>query len=143
MKVAIIAHQAKKRIAEGRAPHEFTDEETESVMQNSAPGAANVKILSFEGSFHGRTFGAMSCTRSKAIHKLDMPALPWPVAPFPQLKYPLDKFQKENAAEEERCLFAVEDIIQQSSDIAAMIIEPVQAEGGDRHATPSYFRRLR
>eukprot|EP00040_Diaphanoeca_grandis_P039206 m.258421 g.258421 ORF g.258421 m.258421 type:complete len:503 (+) comp36555_c0_seq1:287-1795(+) len=142
-KVAIIAHQLKKRLAQGRAAHEFTDEELTSVMINQAPGAPNVKILSFEGSFHGRTFGALSCTRSKEIHKLDMPAFPWPVAPFPTLKYPLEDHVTDNKEEEQRCLDVVEDILKHDDQIAAMVIEPVQAEGGDRHATNGYFRALR
>lgn len=33
--------------------------------------------------FHGRLFGSLSATRSKAIHKLDVPAFDWPVCPWP------------------------------------------------------------
>ena len=35
----------------------------------------NLSILSFEGSFHGRTFATLSTTRSKELHKLDIPAV--------------------------------------------------------------------
>ena len=35
----------------------FTDEELKSSMYNKAPGSPNVSIMSFEGAFHGRTFG--------------------------------------------------------------------------------------
>jgi 4-aminobutyrate aminotransferase/(S)-3-amino-2-methylpropionate transaminase len=38
---------------------------------------------------------------------LDIPAFNWPVAPFPQLKYPLSKYEKENAEEEARCIAEV------------------------------------
>jgi len=48
--------------------------------------------------------GALSCTHSKAIHKIDFPAFDWPVAPFPQLRYPLEEFVRENREEEQRCL---------------------------------------
>ena len=48
--------------------------------------------------------GSLSTTHSKAIHKLDIPAFDWPIAPFPKLKYPLNEFQQENAEEEARCL---------------------------------------
>lgn len=93
---------------------------------------------------HGRLFGSLSTTRSKAIHKLDIPAFEWPKAPFPQLKYPLDQFQAENKAEEERCLKALEEIIVNSpAKIAAAIIEPVQSEGGDNHASPEFFQGIR
>ena len=35
------------------------------------------QILSFAGAFHGRTFGALSCTHSKPIHKVSVSALCW------------------------------------------------------------------
>jgi 4-aminobutyrate aminotransferase/(S)-3-amino-2-methylpropionate transaminase len=53
----------------------------------------------------------------------------------------------ENKAEDARCLKAVGDIIDEhkkiGKEVAAMIIEPIQAEGGDRHASPEFFRELR
>ena len=39
--------------------------------------------------------------------RVDIPVFDWPVAPFPYLKYPLDKHEKENKAEEQRCLEVV------------------------------------
>ena len=48
--------------------------------------------------------GALSTTRSKAMARVDIPVFDWPKAPFPYLKYPLDKHERENKAEEERCL---------------------------------------
>ena len=51
-----------------------------------APGSPDYKILSFHGAFHGRLFGCLSTTHSKAVHKLDIPAFNWPIATFPQLK---------------------------------------------------------
>jgi len=144
-KVAMIAHRRKQRIQQGRNPDDFNADENESVMKNELPGCANdLSIMSFEGAFHGRTMGTLSCTRSKAIHKLDVPAMPWPAAPFPDLKYPLEDHVVENEAEEARCLKAAEDIIvEHNGTVAGMVIEPMQAEGGDRHASPSYFKRLR
>lgn len=62
-------------------------------------------VFFLQGSFHGRTFGALSTTRSKPIHKLDCPAFDWPVAPFPRYKYPLAEFQTENQREDEKYLF--------------------------------------
>lgn len=81
------------------------------------------------------------------VHKLDIPAFPWPVAPFPALKYPLKDFEAENAAEEKRCLDAVELIFssrQHNSDaVAGCIVEPILAEGGDKSASHEFFRSLR
>lgn len=49
----------------------FSEEEMKSCMQNAAPGSPDYCILSFESAFHGRLFGSLSTTRSKAIHKVD------------------------------------------------------------------------
>jgi 4-aminobutyrate aminotransferase-like enzyme len=59
------------------------------------------------GAFHGRTLGALSTTHSKYIHKIDVPAFDWPVASFPQYRYPLEENQRENDAEDKRCLAEV------------------------------------
>lgn len=53
--------------------------------------------------------GCLATTHSKAIHKLDIPSLDWPIAPFPRLKYPLEDFVKENQQEEARCLEEVQN----------------------------------
>lgn len=128
-----------------RGSIDFTSEELESVMKNKTPGASDKVILSFDKGFHGRLFGSLSTTRSKAIHKLDIPAFDWPSAPFPELKYPLEEFIKENQEEEDRCLREFENIITSypPNKVAAIVIEPVQSEGGDNHASPYFFQGLR
>jgi 4-aminobutyrate aminotransferase/(S)-3-amino-2-methylpropionate transaminase len=59
----------------------------------------------------------------------------------------LDANEEWNAQEEERCL---EDVRQQFAEvkargqkIACVIVEPILSEGGDLHASTSFFRRLR
>lgn len=114
-------------------------------MNNAAPGTPALSVLSFTSAFHGRLFGSLSATRSKAIHKLDIPAFDWPVAPFPQLKYPLEANEQVNKQEEARCLEAVKTILREwkkKSPVAAVIVEPVLSEGGDKHASPEFFKGL-
>jgi 4-aminobutyrate aminotransferase/(S)-3-amino-2-methylpropionate transaminase len=141
MKAAFMWKRQQQR---GGYDVEFSQEDIESSMNNQAPGSPNMSILSFRGGFHGRLFGSLSCTRSKPIHKLDIPAFDWPQASFPQLKYPLEQHAEENAREEQRCLEEVEHIISTfHNPPAAIIIEPIQSEGGDNHASPAFFRGLR
>jgi len=112
---------------------------------NEEPGTPKLSVLSFNGSFHGRALGSLSCTHSKYIHKIDFPAFDWPIADFLIRKYPLDKYEKENAEEESRVLRQVEDLIlnnQNSAPVAALITEPIQAEGGDNHASNDFFINL-
>ncbi|KAK0711480.1 4-aminobutyrate aminotransferase [Lasiosphaeris hirsuta] len=124
---------------------EFTEEELASSMRNEAPGASqSLSILSFKTGFHGRLFGSLSTTRSKPIHKLDIPAFDWPQATFPILKYPLEEHAAENAAAEQAALQEVEHLITNYHvPPCAVIVEPIQSEGGDNHASPSFFRGLR
>ncbi|XP_028170076.1 4-aminobutyrate aminotransferase, mitochondrial, partial [Ostrinia furnacalis] len=134
------------RTKERNGKIDFTPEEMESCMLNQAPGAPKLSIMSFKGSFHGRTFGALSTTRSKPIHKLDCPAFDWPVAPFPRYKYPLSEFESENRQEDEKCLEQVADVIhtykKKANPVAGIIVEPIQSEGGDYEASPKFFQNL-
>uniref|UniRef100_A0A673AIL0 4-aminobutyrate aminotransferase, mitochondrial n=1 Tax=Sphaeramia orbicularis TaxID=375764 RepID=A0A673AIL0_9TELE len=122
-------------------------EDLSSCMVNQGPGCPDLSILSFMGGFHGRTLGCLATTHSKAIHKVDVPSLDWPIAPFPKLKYPLEEFARENAQEEARCLEEAEDQIvkwrHKGKPVAGIVIEPIQAEGGDNHASPEFFKSLR
>lgn len=165
MKAAFLAYAARRR-----GDNDFTEEELVSVMNNAVPGAPQLSILSLTGGFHGRMLGSLSTTRSKAIHKvrssfaslsllplqrdrlmgvfppqLDVPAFDWPAVAFPELKYPLEQNAAANKAAEEASLKAVEGTIvawKNKSPVAALIVEPIQAEGGDRHASPAFFRGL-
>lgn len=113
-------------------------------MCGQAPGAPDLCVVSFSKGFHGRTIGTLSVTHSKAIHKVDIPHFDWPVAPFPETRWPLNQYARENQEEEARCLEALRNTIKETNDrgihAAGVIVEPIQAEGGDNHASPAFFR---
>ncbi|KAJ6264038.1 4-aminobutyrate aminotransferase [Drechslerella dactyloides] len=139
-KAAFMFHRRRER-GEG-AP--FTEEELNTAMNNQKPGSPDLAIMSFRKGFHGRLFGSLSTTRSKPIHKIDIPSFNWPQARFPQLKYPLEEFAAENEKEERECLAEVEEIIKTwHCPVSAVVIEPIQSEGGDFHASPTFFQGLR
>lgn len=134
----------KRQQQRGGSNVDFSEEDISSSMINKSPGSPQMSVMSFTSAFHGRLFGSLSTTRSKPIHKLDIPAFDWPQAPFPKRKYPLEKHAEENAAEEERCLKEAERIIKEyHNPVAAVVVEPVQSEGGDNHASASFFQGLR
>lgn len=139
-KAAFMWYQSKQRGYTAA----FSTEENESVMKNEQPGSPELAILSFKRSFHGRLFASASCTCSKPVHKLDLPAFKWPKAEFPAYQYPLDKYEAENKAEDDRCLKIVEDIYSSwHCPIAGLLIEPIQSEGGDNHGSSYFFQGLR
>ncbi|PAA65565.1 hypothetical protein BOX15_Mlig019532g2 [Macrostomum lignano] len=133
-------------MAKQRAGRPVSQQELDSTMLNEPPGTPRLSILSFKRSFHGRTLGVLSCTRSKAIHKLDVPAFQWPAVDFPAYKYPLEQHQEHNAKQEKLSLAQVEETVNRqraTEPVAGLIVEPILAEGGDIHARPEYFRALR
>lgn len=139
-KAAFFWYQAKKR---GYSTP-FSAEENQSTMENKAPGSPDLAVLSFKRAFHGRLFASGSVTASKPIHKLDLPSFNWPKAEFPAYKYPLEENVEFNKAEDARTLKIVEDLITSwHIPVAALIVEPIQSEGGDNHASAEFFQGLR
>ncbi|KAH7002002.1 aminotransferase class-III-domain-containing protein [Ilyonectria destructans] len=138
------AFMYRRQLDRGSPDVDFTQAELDSAMNNQAPGAPHLSIMSFKTGFHGRLFGSLSTTRSKALHKIDIPAFDWPQATFPQLKYPLEENVAENAKIEQASLDEVENVIKTwHLPPAAIVVEPIQSEGGDNHASPDFFRKLR
>jgi 4-aminobutyrate aminotransferase / (S)-3-amino-2-methylpropionate transaminase len=138
------AFMYKRQQQRGGAHVDFTSEEISSSMLNQSPGAPELSILSFKTAFHGRLFGSLSTTHSKPIHKLDIPAFDWPQATFPLLKYPLEENVEYNKKAEQEALENVENLLTTHHlPPCAVVVEPIQSEGGDNHATPAFFRSLR
>ena len=92
------------------------------------------KIIAFFGSFHGRTMGALSLTARKAVQRAGFgPLIPGVVhAPYPYCyRCPFGR-QPESCAVE--CVKHIEDTVLKTiappEDTAAIVVEPVQGEGG-------------
>jgi 4-aminobutyrate aminotransferase/(S)-3-amino-2-methylpropionate transaminase len=138
------AFMYKRQQQRGGPQVEFSQEEISSSMLNKAPGSPQLSILSFKTAFHGRLFGSLSTTHSKAIHKLDIPAFDWPQATFPLRKYPLEENVEYNKKVEAESLAEVEHLLTTyHPSPCAVIVEPIQSEGGDNHASPAFFHGLR
>jgi 4-aminobutyrate aminotransferase/(S)-3-amino-2-methylpropionate transaminase len=140
LKAAFIVHGERRREAGGapRDPLQLPEADRAAIMDNAGTDAV---VVSFAGAFHGRGLGPMSATHSKVIHKADLPAFAWPTAPFPANRFPLADHAAANARAEAGALEALEAILEQyAGRVAAVLVEPVQSEGGDRHASPAFFR---
>ena len=139
IKAAFIRHARVRR--GGAAPFA---EELAACMENRQESANSMQVISFDGGFHGRSLGALSLTRSKVIHKLDIPAFPWPKVSFPDVRFPLAEHAEANRASEARSLEELEAALKAGQGrVAAVIVEPIQGEGGDRHASAGFFREIR
>ncbi len=106
------------------------------------------KVLGFEHAFHGRSGYTLSLTHTKPEKYKYFPKFPWlrSIEP-PVLKY--DNHGKvANRDEVERlCREAIAavraQLTEHAHDIGAIIIEPIQCEGGDRHIPSEFFVELR
>src|SRR6185295_4909840 len=121
-------------------PLDAGDDEQRAILVNKG---ADAVVVSFAGAFHGRGLGPLSATHSKVIHKADLPAFPWPTAPFPANRFPLALHTEENGRAEAAAIADLEKILETyRGRVAAILVEPMQSEGGDRHASPAFYRRV-
>ncbi|WP_312183619.1 4-aminobutyrate--2-oxoglutarate transaminase [Pantoea sp. CTOTU46764] len=96
-------------------------------------------IITFGNSFHGRTFMTMAMTGKVAPYKRDfgpMPASVW------HARYP----NSVTGISVDDALSSLQDIFTQDiapQDVAAIVLEPIQGEGGFHVAPPEFFNRLR
>ncbi len=142
LKAAFIVHGERRRVQSGGAadPLQLGDAAKAAIMENAGTDAV---IVSFAGAFHGRGLGPMSATHSKLMHKADLPAFPWPMVTFPANRFPLEEHAEENALAEARSLAELAAVLEAyAGRVAAVVVEPVQSEGGDRHASASFFRSV-
>ena len=104
-------------------------------------------IIAFLGSFHGRTLGALSLTSSKAIQRRGFGAPLGGVyhAPFPN-PYRRGEGQSEDAVADAVLDYIEENILVHlvsPDEVAAVVVEPIQGEGGYVVPPASFFQRLR
>ncbi|KAH7888680.1 acetylornithine aminotransferase [Phlebopus sp. FC_14] len=105
-------------------------------------------IISMQGGYHGRTYGAMAVTKSKTAYSEGFfPLMPGVFsAPFP---YWHQFGARPNTSKEElvrQSLFQLELLLKQQTapqDTAAILIEPVIGEGGYVPAPPSFLQGVR
>jgi L-lysine 6-transaminase len=100
------------------------------------------RILHFRNAFHGRSGYTLSVTNTDPTKTARFPKMDWPRISAPALSFPVD--EDAAAAAEEASVAEIEEAFRTDPHgIAAILIEPIQGEGGDRHFRPSFFKRLR
>lgn len=103
------------------------------------------QVIHFQQAFHGRTGYTMSLTNTEPVKIALYPKFKWPRIVNPKIKFPLnDENLKSVIQVEQLALNQIKDAIKNNpDDIAAIIIEPIQGEGGDNHFRKEFFVELR
>jgi len=118
------------------------------VQKNFAKGykeEKGFKVLHFEKAFHGRTGYTLSLTntlpdKTKWFAKFD-----WPRVSVPEVRYPLqgDNLERAIATEEASIAQIKQAFAENKDDICAIIVEPIQSEGGDNHLREEFLIQLK
>ncbi|MDX1420435.1 MAG: L-lysine 6-transaminase [Rubricoccaceae bacterium] len=100
------------------------------------------QVLHFKDAFHGRSGYTLSLTNTDPAKTRFFPKFDWPRVLNPHCNGPADEAdieeREEAALNEAKLAFHTN-----RDDIAAIIIEPIQAEGGDNHFRPQFLQALR
>ncbi len=118
------------------------------VRKNLAAGQGErgTEIIHFERAFHGRTGYTMSLTNTDPRKTDYFAKFAWPRVSCPRLDFSLPELERARAVEKQEQLAEnqiQEVLVRKGSDVAAIIIEPIQGEGGDNHFRPEFLRTLR
>ncbi|MEQ8767028.1 MAG: L-lysine 6-transaminase [Planctomycetota bacterium] len=109
-------------------------------------GEIGSQVLHFKEAFHGRSGYTLSLTNTSDPRKTKyFPKFDWPRVLNPKLEFPLDepRLRKVIEAEKESVAQIEQAFADRDGDIAAIILEPIQCEGGDNHFRPEFFQELR
>lgn len=103
------------------------------------------KVLHFREAFHGREGYTMSLTNTDPVKIKYFPKFDWPRVTNPKITFPLNDENLEKVIKLERqSLDEIKKAFKDNpDDIAAIIIEPIQGEGGDNHFRPEFLQQLR
>lgn len=100
--------------------------------------ALGTRIMHLEHAFHGRSGYTMSLTNTDPVKVARFPKFDWPRIPSPYLRADADM----DALEARSLAAARHEFEQHPHDIAGVIVEPIQGEGGDHHFRPRYLQAL-
>jgi len=114
-------------------------EALENAVKIARAATGRAGVIAFTGAYHGRTMMTLSMTGKVAPYAAGMGLMPGGVY---RAQYPCPL----HGVSDEDAIASIERIFKndaQPQDIAAIVIEPVQGEGGFYVASPAFMQRLR
>lgn len=131
-------------VAPGNSPKRvfFTNsgaEALEAALKLARWHSGRSRVIAFLGAFHGRTYGAMSLSGSKLVHRRGFAPL---VPDIHHVGYPRGPEARGNPQYGRLCVQQIEDTLLKRvappEEVAAIFVEPIQGEGG-YHVPPDDF----
>ncbi|MBI5217106.1 MAG: L-lysine 6-transaminase [Ignavibacteriae bacterium] len=118
------------------------------IQKNFAKGykeERGTKVIHFQQAFHGRTGYTMSLTNTDPTKTRLYPKFQWPRIVNPVMKFPLNEENLKAVVQlEQTALNQIKQAItEHKDDIASIILEPIQGEGGDNQFRKEFFVELR
>lgn len=103
------------------------------------------QVIHFQYCFHGRTGYTMSLTNTDPVKTALYPKFNWPRITAPIVKFPLNENNLDEVIKlEKQAINEIKKAIADNKDdIACLIAEPIQGEGGDNHFRKEFFEQLR
>jgi L-lysine 6-transaminase len=113
-------------------------------IAKGAKGEVGSQVIHFRAAFHGRSGYTLSLTNTDPNKTNYFPKFDWPRIVNPAITFPLADHLADVVALEERAKAEIRAAVEErGDDIAALIIEPIQGEGGDNHFRPEFMSFLR
>ena len=114
-------------------------EATENALKVARGVTGRQAVIAFDDAFHGRTLAALNLNGKVKPYKSGLGALPGPVyhLPFPS---------RDSGVTAEQSLAALERIFEveiPADEVACIIVEPIQGEGGFRLLCPQFAQAMR
>ena len=117
------------------------------VQKNFVKGYKEEKgqqVIHFKQAFHGRSGYTLSLTNTEPNKIKYFPRFNWPRITNPKITFPLDLHLDEVIKSEQKTVDEIYTAIKNNpDDIAVIIIEPIQGEGGDNFFRKEFFEKLR
>jgi L-lysine 6-transaminase len=102
------------------------------------------QVIHFREAFHGRSGYTMSLTNTDTNKVKYFPKFNWPRIVNPKITFPLEQHLDEVIKLERQAIDEIKSAIKNNSDdIALLILEPIQCEGGDNFFRKEFMQELR